>query len=152
MEVTRWLVHHGESLLESIGIIGGLIFTGVGLHRDSRARRVGNLFTITQHHRELWQMASRNAALARMLDEERDALREPPNQEERIFVRSLILHLGTVYRAIKLDEMLRPKGMESDVRSFFSKPVPRDVWKDEKHFQDDDFVAFVERQIKGPRV
>lgn len=149
MEVTRWLVHHGESLLESIGIIGGLIFTGVGLHRDSRARRVENLFTITQHHRELWQTASQNPALTRVLEADRETLREPPSQQEKLFVRSLILHLGTVYRAIKLDEMLKPQGMDGDIRAFFLKPVPKLVWNEEKLFQDQDFVIYVEMQVQG---
>lgn len=150
MEITRWLVHHGESLLESIGIIGGLLFTGIALHRDSRARRVENLFTITQHHRELWRMGAENPSLARVLIPERDVLNEPPSPQERLFVRSLILHLGTVYRAIKLDEILQPQGLEGDVRSFFLKPVPRLVWGDEKRFQDHDFVVYVEEQINGP--
>lgn len=149
MEITRWLVHHGESLLETIGIIGGLLFTGIALHRDSRARRVENLFTITQHHREIWRMGAENPSLARVLIADRDVLNEPPSQQERLFVRSLILHLGTVYRAIKLDEMLQPQGMDDDIRAFFLKPVPKLVWSEEKLYQDHDFVIYVEKQIKG---
>ncbi len=147
MEVTRWLMQHGESLLEGIGIVGGLIFTGLGLHRDSRARRVENLLTITQHHRELWRSLDANGALARAFDGQRDALRDPPSQEERRFIRSAILHLGTVYRAIKLDEVLKPQGMDADIRAFFAKPIPHDVWNDEKRFQDKDFVAYIDRLL-----
>ena len=84
-----------------------------------------------------------------MLESERDALREPPSQQEKLFVRSLILHLGTVYRAIKLDEMLKPQGMDADIRSFFLKPVPKLVWSEEKLYQDHDFVIYVEKQSSG---
>lgn len=152
MEVTRWLVHHGESLLESIGIIGGLIFTGVALRRDSRARRVENLLTITQHQREIWSAAQNNPKLTQAFAVDRDARQQPPTPEERLFVRSLILHLGTVYRAIKLDELLKPQGMDADIRAFFSKPVVCRVWEEEMRFQDADFALFVNRTLRDEPV
>ncbi len=148
MEVTRWLVHHGESLLESVGIIGGLIFTGVALHRDSRARRIQNLLTLTQHHRELWRKAEESPELLRIFDRDRQVQTTPVTERERLFVRSLIMHLSAVFRAARLDEILRINGVEQDVRSFFSSPVPADVWRDVKRFQEDDFVRFVEKALR----
>lgn len=148
MEVTHWLVQHGESLLESVGIIGGLIFTGVGLHRDSKARRIENMISLTQQHRDIWKQAMETPELMRVQEATRDISKEPPTTCERLFVRSLILHLSTVYRAVKLDELLRPHGMERDIRHFLSASVPRVVWNKIRAYQDRDFVAFVESQLK----
>lgn len=147
MEITRWLMQHGHSLLESAGIIGGLIFTGVGLHRDSKARRIENMISLVAQHRDLWRQASGDAKIAAIFDSQRDALRVPPTPAERDFLCSVILYLSTVYRAVKLDELLRPAGMEKDIRDFFSLPIPRDVWRDLRAYQDPDFVAFVEQII-----
>ena len=148
MEVTRWLVHHSESLLESIGIIGGLIFTGVGLHRDSKARRIGNLIGLTQQQRDIWNRAMEEPELIRVQAAERDVVKEPPTTREKLFVRSLVIYLATVHRAVRLDELLRPHGMERDIRDFFSSPLPRVVWNDLRPYQDPDFVKFVEEQLR----
>ncbi len=56
---------------------------------------------------------------------------------------TVIPYLGTVYRAVKLDELLRPYGMDKDVREFFARPVPRAVWDDLRAYQDPDFMQFV---------
>lgn len=148
MEVTRWLVHHGESLLESVGIIGGLIFTGIGLHRDSKARRIENMISLTQQHRDIWRQAMESPELIRVQEQGRDLEKEPLTERERLFVRSLILHLSTVYRAVKLDELLKPHGMERNIRQFFAAPAAWAVWSGLKDYQDPDLVAFVERLLR----
>ncbi|MBK8092220.1 MAG: hypothetical protein IPK32_09660 [Verrucomicrobiaceae bacterium] len=148
MEVARWLVHHGESLLESIGIIGGLIFTGIGLHRDSKARRIENMISLTQQHRDIWSRVMDAPELAGVQEAGRDLVKEPPTDRERLFMRSLILHLSTVYRAVKMDELLKPHGMERNVCVFFSAPLPLRVWTEIREFQDPDFVVFVEKQLR----
>lgn len=148
MEVVRWLTEHGGSVLEGVGIVGGLIFTGVGLHRDSKARRIGNLIGLTQQQRDIWNRAMEEPELIRVQAAERDIMKEPPTTREKLFVRSLVIYLATVHRAVRLDELLRPHGMERDIREFFSKPLPRDVWNDLRPYQDPDFVAFVEAQLR----
>ena len=148
MEITRWLVQHVGSLLESVGIIGGLIFTGVGLHRDSKARRIENMINLTQQHRDIWTQVMDEPELMRVQEAGRDIEKESPTIRERLFVRSLILHLSTVYRAVKLDELLKPHGMERNIRQFFVLPLPRAVWHEIRAYQDPDFVAFVEAQLK----
>lgn len=150
MEVTRWLVNHGASLLEAVGIIGGLIFTGVSLHRDSKARRIGNLIGLTQQQRDIWNRAMEDPELVKVQEPQRDIMKEPPTTREKLFVRSLVIYLATVHRAVRLDELLRPHGMERDIREFISKPLPRDVWNELRPYQDPDFVEFVEQQIKEP--
>jgi hypothetical protein len=47
MEFGNWLRDHWFVLLQSAGIIGGLLFTGISLRIDARVRRVGNLLAIT---------------------------------------------------------------------------------------------------------
>lgn len=50
-------------------------------------------------------------------------------------------------RAIRNGLMDAPEGLGLDIRTFFSLPVPRAVWDSKRHFQDAEFVAFVEKQI-----
>ena len=55
MELYHWMDNHGFDLLEAVGIIASLTFTAVSFRRDDRSRRVGNLLTLTQSHREVWK-------------------------------------------------------------------------------------------------
>jgi hypothetical protein len=149
MEIVRWLGEHGESLLSSLGIVGGLAFTGVGLHRDSRARRIENLISLTQQHREIWAQVLDAPALARVAEPLRDIRKEPATERERLFLQSLVLYLGTVHRAVQLDELLKPHGMEQDIRDFFTRPLPHMFWLEIRRYQDPDFSDFVERNLNA---
>jgi hypothetical protein len=55
MEVSSWLAQHWFDLLQTLGIIGGLTFTGYSLRQDERARRIGYLISIKQQYREIWE-------------------------------------------------------------------------------------------------
>jgi hypothetical protein len=55
MEVSSWLAQHWFDLLQTLAIIGGLTFTGYSLRQDERARRIGNLISIKQQYREIWE-------------------------------------------------------------------------------------------------
>jgi hypothetical protein len=38
--------------------------------------------------------------------------------------------------------------MERNIRAFFAIPVPRLIWQELREYQDPDFVAFVETEMK----
>jgi hypothetical protein len=143
MEIVRIVLHHAESVLQSVGIIAGLFFTGFSLRSEARARRIGNLILLTQQHRDIWAQLYERPDLSRVLDPNANILSEPPTSEERLFVRFLILYLGTVYRAIRFDEILRPDGLTRDVKEFFALPIPKQIWSELEAYQDRDFVKFI---------
>ena len=148
MEIIHWFTNHGESLLQSAGIIGGLVFTGISLRSEAKARRISNLIALTQQHRDIWKQLYEQPELARVLNPSVDLKTDPVRREERLLVRFLILYLGAVYKATEFDELLRPDGMQKDVREFFALPIPTAVWQELKKFQDENLVLFIERLQK----
>ena len=53
-EWAYWLSAHGHDWIQSVGIIGGLVFTALALRADTKSRRAENLIRITENHRALW--------------------------------------------------------------------------------------------------
>src|SRR5258708_7781649 len=49
-----WIGDNWFTLLQSVGIIGGLLLTTSALNSDARTRRVANLIEITRGHRDIW--------------------------------------------------------------------------------------------------
>jgi hypothetical protein len=136
--------NHGFDLLEAVGIIASLTFTAVSFRRDDRSRRVGNLLTLTQSHREVWKEQLHDPKLKRILDPRANLAREPVTRDEEIFVTLVIQHLNIVYHALRDELTINPEGLRRDVWQFFSLPIPQAVWNQLKVLQNDDFVAYVE--------
>ena len=145
MGVFHWLAQNGFTLLNAIGVVGGLLFTGLSFHSEARTRRIANLLTLTQNHRALWVEYFRNPTVARVLDPVVDVPREPVSRDEEIFVSLVIQHLSGVFHALKDELVIKPEGLRRDVWWFFSLPVPLTVWERAKLLQNDAFVAFVEK-------
>jgi hypothetical protein len=144
MELYHWMDNHGFDLLEAVGIIASLTFTAVSFRRDDRSRRVGNLLTLTQSHREVWKEQLHDPKLKRILDPRANLAREPVTRDEEIFVTLVIQHLNIVYHALRDELTINPEGLRRDVWQFFSLPIPQAVWNQLKVLQNDDFVAYVE--------
>lgn len=144
MGFLQWLEQNWFSLFESAGIIGGLLFTAVTLRTDARARRIGNLIAITQHHREIWTHLYTRSELARVLDNAVNLKSAPATNEEELFVNLLILHLNSAYHAMQNGMFVKPEGLQRDIQMLFALPIPRSVWEQAKSFQDADFVNYVE--------
>jgi hypothetical protein len=144
MEIWGWLAHNWFVCLQSVGIIGGLLFTGASLRIDAKARRISNLISITEHHRNLLAQVYSQPNLLRTLDETPNLHQKPVTEEERLFVILLIAHLNSAYHATKDGMLLKAGALSKDIRSFFSRPIPKAIWSDVKSFQDKDFVRFVE--------
>jgi hypothetical protein len=136
--------NHGFDLLEAVGIIASLTFTAVSFRRDDRSRRVGNLLTLTQSHREVWKEQLHDPKLKRILDPKANLAREPVTRDEEIFVTLVIQHLNIVFHALRDELTINPEGLRRDVWQFFSLPIPQAVWSHLKVLQNDEFVAFVE--------
>ncbi len=147
MGILHWITTHATSLLESAGIIGSLLFTGVTLRRDSRSRHVANLISLTAQHRDIWERFYDKPHLSRIRDPKADLKKQPPTRDESLFVNLLILHLNCWYQAIRRGEITPPEGLGMDVGSFYRLPIPNHIWQQRKKLHDVDFVRFVENAI-----
>jgi hypothetical protein len=146
----NWTSSNWLELLQSIGIIGAFLLTGYVAWKDEHARRIGNSIAITDQYRQIWRELYRHPELARVLVKDVDLEKHPASKQEEIFVTTLILHLGTVYRAMERHEFVKLEGLRKDVEEFFALPIPDSVWKKIKPFQNADFTQFVENCL-SPR-
>jgi len=149
----NWLSDNWFNILQSVGIIGSLLFTAVTLRTDARARRINNQIVTTEHHRDLLTQIYRNPNLARVLDDKANIDETPVTDEEKRIVALLILHFSTVYNAMRNRMLSKPHGLEKDIRWFFSIPISKSVWEGVKQFHDVDFVNYVEMcKIQTPTI
>ncbi|MBM3880190.1 MAG: hypothetical protein FJ387_10805 [Verrucomicrobia bacterium] len=144
MGFLHWLDQNWFVLLQSAGIVGGLVFTAVSLRIDAKVRRVGNLIAITHEHRDIWTQLYKRPDLARVLDPAADLTKNPVTSDEQLFVTLLILHLASVHAALESGMLVQLQGLRKDVGAFFRLPIPAAVWNDLRWLQDDDFVRFVQ--------
>lgn len=144
MALVFWFQEHWFDLFQTVGIIGSLLFTGYTTQKDERARRIGNSIAINEQYREIWKELYVRPELSRVLSDHVELDKQPVSAEEELFVHMLILHLGTVYRAIKEGMFVKLEGLQKDVGEFFALPIPKAVWKKAKPLQDRDFVEFIE--------
>jgi len=144
MAVSAWLAQHWFDLLQTVGIVGGLVFTGYAVIKDERARVVGNLISIQDQYVRIWKMMIEQSQLARVLKKDLDLKSHPITDSERLFVQLLIVHLDTVRRATREKMFVEIERAHDDVRDFFGLPIPKAVWEEIRPFQDSEFITFVE--------
>jgi hypothetical protein len=149
MEGQQWFAEHWFDLVQTVGIVGGLFFTAAVLRSGTKTQRIANLLTITSNHREIWKEFPRRPELARVLDASADLIKQPITPDEAEFVNFVILHLSSVYYAMKDGIVIKLECLRQDVRTFFFLPLPRAVWEKSKILQNEDFVEFVETCRKG---
>src|ERR1035438_5223956 len=148
MAVLSWSAAHWFELLQSIGIVFGLLFTAFALRADERLKRVQTLFTVTEHHRDLWTQLYSRPGLARVLELNPNLEKKPITIEERLFVNLLVLHIVAAFRAAESETYTRPEHLTYYVGEILSRPIPRSVWSKLKELQDSDFVQFVEESLR----
>ena len=149
-DMTQWLTENWFNLFSSAGIIGGLWFTAVSLHSETKTRRVANLLTITANYREVWKEFFRSPELARVIDPAANVAKQPVTPAEEFFMNLVISHTSSTYEALKDELLTKQEGLRRDVRSFFSLPIPNAVWQRTKLLQNHDFAAFIESSLKQP--
>src|SRR5438309_354670 len=123
MDISGWVAGNWLDLLQSLGIIGGLIFTARSLRSETKTRRVNNLLAITEGHRAVWTELYRQPELKRVLADRTDLGRDEITREEEIFVNLVILHLNCVFYARRTGLVFKLEGLRRDVGWFFSLPI-----------------------------
>jgi hypothetical protein len=152
VEGIRWIADNWVTLLNAVGVVGGLFFTATAVRSATKTQRIANLLALTSNHREVWREFFSNPELARVLDETADISKAPVTPGEQEFVNMVVLHVSSAYESLKDELMIKQDGLGRDMRSFFSLPIPRAVWAKTKEFQNDDFVNFVDSfQNSGQR-
>jgi hypothetical protein len=150
MGLLGWVEQNWFDLLSAAGIVGGLWFTAIGLHSEAKTRRIANLITLTENHRELMAVFYQNLEPSRILDPSANVTGSPVSRGEEVYINALIQHLSSVYRAMQSDVTVKPEGLRLDVNEFFRLPIPRFVWNKNRPYQDKEFVAFVESCLNEP--
>ena len=147
MEAQNWISQHWFDLVQTIGIVGGLLFTAFAARKDEWERKITNLIALNDRHDYIWSKFYDRPELARILKKDVDLNRQPISDEEFLFAKMLIIHLDTVRRAAKAGVFVEIGGIKSDVREFLKLPIPKTVWERIKPFQDADFIEFVETAL-----
>lgn len=142
-----WLLAHGSDILGDLGIIAGLLFSGLGFWNDRRARRAQTVIDFTKSHRDLWSLVKARPAGATIEATSRDLVTVPRTDEETETVNLVVLHLHSAYRAGKAGIYDLPENLTEEIREYFSLPVVRDAWDELRKAHDRDFVRFIDRAL-----
>jgi hypothetical protein len=143
-----WFLQNWFSLLQASGIIGGLLFTAMSVRQATRARRVSDLLTLTNMHRDLWNEAHSRPDLSRVFGLEADLVAQPITVAEERFLNEVIVHFATGWQLARNGSLVTLDAMQADVRNFFSLPIPNAVWRETKKRRDPQFVRFVEECLR----
>lgn len=146
-----WLNDNWFSLLQSAGIAGGLLFTGVTLRRELQAKRVSEYLTLANQHRRLWGQLHRRKGLVHVLDSDRDLAISPVTNEERLFLELALVHFHTGWLLAREGSLTPLHVLATDAGSFFRLPVPEAVWCSVRSAHDPEFVAFIDAAVRGHR-
>ncbi len=144
MEILNWIQAHWFDLFQTLGIVGGLLFTAYAMKKDERARKISNLIAVKQQYREIWEKLYDHPKFFRILKSEVDLKRQPITDEEWLLVKFIIFNLDTIFRSMRSGVFVHLEGLQKDVREFYSLPIPKAVWEKIKAYQDAKFVKFVE--------
>jgi hypothetical protein len=148
MGAVGWVSTNWFELLQSIGIVTGLLLTAYARRMDATARKISNFLAITERHQALWNQMHERPELDRILDEKATLDKTPVSFQEQRFVTLVAIHVDSVHRAMKSKMFPKMEGWQKDVKEFFSLPIPRVIWAKVKHLHNRDFVEFVESSIK----
>jgi hypothetical protein len=144
-----WLRENWFPFVQTVGIIGGLVFTGLSIRQATRARKASDLLALTGQHRELWDEVYSRPGLGRIFAEATDLIASPVTVAEERFLNEVIVHFQMGWQLSSSGSMLSKSAITADVRRFFRLPLPSLVWRETKSSRDPKFVAFIESCLPG---
>ena len=145
----RWVGENWFPLVQTLGIVTGLLVTGQTLRSDLRSRRITDHLALAQLQRDLWDQLRNRPELLRILEEEADLVACPVTVAERDFLNSVFVHYINGWMVAQDAGLLTLEALSLDVRGFFGLPIPHTVWKQTQGHFDPKFVAFIEECLKG---
>ena len=144
-----WVQDNWFSLVQTAGILAGLLFTAWSFRRTSLDQRTSNRLSLAGHHRELWECAHQDAALQRIFATEPDLVAAPVTFEEREFLLEVIYHFQTCLELAREGGLVSLRALRLDAATFFGLPIPRAVWRETRASRDPRFVTFIEECLKA---
>lgn len=144
METINWF-----NFIQSTGIIITLLFTAYTVHKNTKTRKVTNLFIITQAHREIWSRMFNNPNLNRINDTSITLDNISVTEDERLFISMLLLHLNCTFQALKTKTIMPIEGLNKDIKNFLELPIPNQIWVENKKYLDKKFIKFVEENLQS---
>jgi len=150
VEITSaWVEQHWFSAIQTLGIVGGLLFTLAAARRKAKSRRTSDYLTLTSLHRELWSELHRRTDLARIVQPTVDLVGAPISVPEEEFLMLVINHFHTGWLLFREGGLLPLDVLAEDAGAFISLPLARLVWDKTKAPRDPRFVEFVEAALSG---
>jgi hypothetical protein len=147
MDVFSWVDSH-FNLIQTAGIIGGLCLTAAAARREAKAREIENLLTLSDHHRKLWDNVTDKSELQRILKSDVDVEKIPATVAEEVAINEAFAQYMTSWRIASIGGIITLKELATDVKWFFSLPLPHAVWEETKKYKNHKFVRFVKRAIE----
>jgi hypothetical protein len=144
-----WVENNWFSVIQTVGIMASLWMTAGASNREAKAREVETLLTLADQHRGLWSTLRQHPELERVLKVDADTLVLPPAVAEEEFINSVMLHFQTTWRIANAGGVITLKELATDVRGFFSLPLPHAVWEKTKKSRNQGFVKFVDRALEA---
>jgi len=147
VDFLAWVKSDWFSLIQTVGIVSGLFYTGIACKQEAKAKKTQNLLAFTERHRLLWSEAYQRSELSRIFCQEVDQLAQPASIPEEEFLNMVFVHFEIGWRLVKITDRSDLEPLARDVRHFFSLPLPRAVWEKTKANRNQRFVRFVERAL-----
>ena len=102
---------------------------------------------LNKNQRAIFEHMIDDPDLSRVIKKDVDLDTQPITEKEKLFVMMTIHHLHSGFEAQRLKQLSPLMGLEKDVRDYFSFPIPGEVWREVKKYQNKEFVGFVESQM-----
>jgi hypothetical protein len=138
-----WISANWLDLLQTVGV-----FVAVAeLRANTKARKLANLFTLTDAHSRLWKSVGRDSRLKAILEPNRSMATHPLTLAEKEHLNRQILHVKLGYEALKNGLPVNPHAVNTDIREFFSLPAVASFWNEAKPYHDRKFVSLIDQNI-----
>jgi hypothetical protein len=139
-----WFEQNWFSLIQTIGILSGFLLAARSLALDRGIRKTEILMQLTESHREIWEGFLDDANLEATLNPYRKIETHPISFAEKRFVTSVLLHMAMVHRA-SLHGVFEPwQGLKLDIYEFLQLPVPQEVFRTIRPYQEQAFLDFID--------
>jgi hypothetical protein len=145
-----WLANNWVNLLQGIGIVGSLLFTGKALHQSAASMRLNAMLKLGEHHRDIWSEVHRRPELTRVLQETIDLISHPVTPAEEEFLNIILVHFQTGWEMTLNHGIGSLEAYRRDLLEFLSLPIPTHVWENTKQHRDPRFVEYVEQLLPNP--
>lgn len=140
--------------IEAMGIIAGMVFSGVSLlfvsanyREDAENKLIASQAIIDERFDKLQDVILEKPELSRIIAETADLSAKPVTVQEIMYVKRIIQHYESGWRIeLKRGEL---DTLARDAAYFFSLPVPAAVWRNMKRFRNPGFVQFVRRALEA---